>query len=93
MRQQIAHTVYRFDDVGAWLPVKDQQHRRLAVRGTVIAHVLDAVAHLRQVRQTDAGAVAKTNDQRLIFAKFAPFDLDNSPKPIAFAERLQNPIT
>ena len=60
------HAVDRVDDVGARLAEQDDQHRRLAVGQTEIAHVLDGIVHVGDVGELDRGAVAIGDDQRLV---------------------------
>ena len=41
LREQCAHSVHRLDDVGARLPVNDDEHRRLAVRHSRRSQIFD----------------------------------------------------
>src|ERR1700682_744581 len=56
--QQRRDAVDHLDDVGVRLAVDDHEHRGLAVRHAVVAHVLDAVDHVSKVFQAHRGAVA-----------------------------------
>jgi len=57
-RQQVAHALHGFDDVGAGLLLNEQQNRRLAVGGAVIAHVLHRVHYVGNVAQAHCRAIA-----------------------------------
>ena len=66
LRHQRLHPVDRGDDVGAGLPVEDDQHRRLAVGETGIAEILDRIGYLADVGKPDRRAVAIGDDQRSV---------------------------
>ena len=57
------------DDVGAGLPVEDDQDRRLAVGESGVAQVLDPVGDLADVGQMDRGAVAVGDDQGFVIIR------------------------
>ena len=54
------------DDVGAGLPVEDDQDGRLAVGEAGVAEIFDPVGYLADIRQVHRRAVAVGDDQRLV---------------------------
>ena len=66
MRQQRLHRVHGADDVGARLPVEDDQHRRLAVGEAGVAQVFHPVGDLADIGKMHRRAVAVGHNQGLV---------------------------
>ena len=64
LRHQRFHRVDGADDVGAGLPVEDDQHRRLAVGKAGVTQVFHPVGDLADIGKVHRRAVAVGDDQR-----------------------------
>ena len=71
-RQQGAHAVDGFDDVGARLARDQHDHRRVAVEQAERIDVFDAVDHFGHIVQADRRAVAPGDDQVAVVGGAAP---------------------
>ncbi len=69
LRQHRLHLGDGLDDIGTRRAEQDHQDGGLAVRHAEIAHVLDAVAHHRDVAQPHRRVVAIGHDQRLVLGR------------------------
>ena len=69
-RQLGLDLVDRLDDVGAGLPVDDQQYRRIVVEEPAVVAVFDAVADLGHILQAQGCTVGVMNDQRFVVLGF-----------------------
>ena len=67
--EQRLHRVDGRDDVGAGLPVEDDQDGRLAIGDPGIADVFDPVGDFADVGDVDGGAIAIGHDQRFVVVR------------------------
>ncbi|MNN40178.1 hypothetical protein D3C81_1542400 [compost metagenome] len=65
-RQDVAHVLYGFYDVGARFLQQEHDDRRLAVGKAVVAHILYRVDHVGDVAQAYRRTIAIAQDHRRI---------------------------
>ena len=66
LRQQCLYEIDGRDDVGAWLPVQDDQNCRLAIGKPGVAEILHPIGDFADIRKMHRRAVAVSHDQRLV---------------------------